>query len=55
LKKSWSELAVANVWPHVKENTLLKKYLPHDEMEEGRFPDRDWFWKILCTVLPKYS
>ena len=39
----------------MKDSVLLRKYMPDDEMDAGRYPDRDWFWNTLCTVLPKYS
>ena len=55
IRKCWSELAIKNIWPLVKDNQKLAKYLPVDEMELGRYPDREWFWKVLATTLPDYA
>ena len=50
IKNSWPELAVKNVWPMVKDAPGLRDYLPSDEMEHGRFPDKIFFWGILFSV-----
>ena len=55
IKKEWPELAVSNIWPLIKNNKKVLKYLPSDTMEHGRWPDRIFFWKVLCTKLPKYA
>ena len=48
-------MAVKNVYPFVKDDPVLKEYLPTDEMDEGRYPNKEWFWGILCTVIPEYA
>ena len=55
IKKCWSELAIVNVWPQVKHCERLRAYLPTEEMEESRFPDRLFYWRIMNTVMPKYT
>ena len=50
----WSEFAIKNIWNQVCSNELLLEYCP-DAMLEEQFPDRDWFWSVLCTVLPVWA
>ena len=51
----WNDWAVKNVWPLVKDNKQVCEYLPSDEMNEGRYPDKTFFWGVLFTVLPLWS
>ena len=44
-----------NVWPLVKSDEKFKSYMPSDEMEVGRFPDRDFFWGISFQILEDWS
>ena len=44
-----------NVWHLVKHNAHLNQYLPTNEMNEGRFPDKEFFWGIAFTVLPTWA
>ena len=53
-KAHWSEYAIKNVFPQVQENEELMKYLPN-AMLKGKYPDRDFFWKVLSTILPVWS
>ena len=29
--------------------------MPTDDIAEGRYPDREFFWGVAFTVLPKWS
>lgn len=33
----------------------MQEYLPVDEMEEGRFPDREFFWGVALTTCPNWA
>ena len=30
-------------------------YMPEEEMEQERYPDREWFWDIANTVVPVWT
>jgi hypothetical protein len=51
----WSELAVKTIYPQVI-NTLpeLHHYLPepHGTAEDQRYPDRDFFYRVLYALYP---
>ena len=55
MKKSNDEFAVNNLWELVKSDANLRSYLPADEMDFGRYPDRDFFWGIAFTVIPAWA
>ena len=55
IKHQWPEHAVKNVWPMVKHSQWLAKYLPTDDMNNGKYPDREYFWGLCFTLLPKWS
>ena len=46
---------MCNVWKLVKLNKTLVTYLPDDEMNEGRYPDKVFFWGVLFAILPNWS
>ena len=51
----WPDWAVKNVWPLVKHKEKLRQYLPVEEMDEGIYPDRIWFWGLCFTLLPFWA
>ena len=53
--QNWPDWAVKNVWELVKHKEKLRRYLPVEEIEEGIYPDRLWFWGICFTVLPFWA
>ena len=55
IHKNYSEFSVKNVWPLVSNHAGLCEYLPDDEMNEGRYPDKLFFWGICYTVIPEWS
>ena len=55
INRNWNDFAVKHVWPMVKHNKVIIEYLPHDEMNEGRYPDKYFFWGVAFTVLPTWS
>jgi hypothetical protein len=30
------------------------KYVPGDELDQNRYPDKQWFWDIINTVIPEW-
>ena len=54
IRDSLPEYAVKNVWPQVRNDPLLAKYMPTEEMDLGRCPDRRWFWVVLSTLRHDY-
>ena len=48
------EFVVKNVYHLVQDNHELCQYLPTDEMDEGRFPDRQFFWQVVQTCHPNW-
>ena len=55
VKDHWDDWAVKNVWPQIKFNKLIREYLPYQEMLQGRFPDKEFFWGVLFTVVPTWA
>ena len=55
LIKHYEEFAVHNVWDLVKSSATLRSYLPSNEMDLKRFPNRDWFWGVALTVVPHWA
>ena len=53
IKEHWSEYAVKNVWPQVKDFSELNDYLP-DSIEKEKYPDRKFFWGVLNSLLPAW-
>ena len=49
------EYAIKNVWPLVRTNAKLRKFLPAEEYDLGRFSDRYFFWGVLCTIQSEYA
>ena len=47
--------AIKNVWQYVKHVENIRQYLPAEEMDEGCYPDRDFFWGICFTVQPVWA
>ena len=43
-----------NVWHQVRDDPEIVKYMPSDEMDLGRWPDRKFFWGILSTIRHDY-
>ena len=55
INNKFLEFAVKNVWPLVKEDSLLDAYMPFEEMNTNKFPDNDFFWGLLFTLRPAWS
>ena len=36
-------------------DTELLRYLPHREMDKGKFPDKTFFWSIVFTIRPFWA
>ena len=53
--KTWDEYSLKHVWPLVKQDKIIRRFLPADEMDEGRYPDRHFFWAIAFTILPNWA
>ena len=49
------EFAIQNVWDQVKNHEKLIQYLPDDEIELERYPDRKFFWGVALTIIPQWS
>ena len=45
---NFPELAVRNMWRDVKKNDYFMSYMP--DYQEGRYPDKYFFYSILNTV-----
>ena len=52
IKDTWHEFAVKNVWDELKGDQELRKYLPTQEMDLGKHPDRKFFWGVVSTQKP---
>jgi hypothetical protein len=34
---------------------LLEKYLPYEDMSNGRFPNKEYFWGIAFSIKKEWS
>jgi hypothetical protein len=50
IKDSWHELAVKNVWHHLKNDQQVRRYLPAEDMDLGKYPDKKFFWGVISTL-----
>ena len=39
----------------IKNRQEVHPFLPIEEMEEGIYPDRTFFWGVICTKLPEWT
>ena len=49
----YDELSVRNLWPNVKDNAEIMKYMP-DKMAKGKYVSRTYFFNVLYTLFPEY-
>jgi hypothetical protein len=49
------EYAIRNVWNQVKNHREFVSYMPSNEIELERYPDRKFFWGVALTIIPKWS
>ena len=49
------EFAIRNVWDQVKIHRPILDYLPDDEIDLKRYPDRRFFWGVALTIMPHWS
>ena len=42
------------MWHLVRADPDIVEYMPDLEMDEGRMPDRKWFWNTLATLRPDW-
>lgn len=49
----YDELAVLKFWPDMRGNKEFMRFFP-SKLPKGRFPDREYFWNILHTLMPEY-
>ena len=52
IKEGWNEFAIKNIWQYIKDDLQLQEYLSWEEMKEGRFPDKQFFWEVAFTIKP---
>ena len=51
----YNEFSVKAIWPKIKHSTHVLSYLPTDDMAQGRYPNRDYVWGILHTLVPDWA
>ena len=51
---AYQELSVKNLYNDAMGDPLLAKYLPTKEQLSGKFPEREFFFGILCTLKQEY-
>ena len=50
IRDTLPEYAVKNVWHQVRDDATLREYLPTEEMDLQRWPDRKFLWGVLNTL-----
>ena len=51
----YEEFAVKNSYHLLKNCQSIKPYIPHEEMDRGKFPDRIFWWGIVFTLEPIWA
>ena len=54
IEKHWDELAVNNVLHLVENDKEVMDFMP-DDIKEGKFPDRRWFWGVLFALRQEWA
>ena len=56
IDKQYEELKVKNCWPKVSSHKRFRRYMPADEMDNGRYPDKEFYsWVPRYPILPNWS
>lgn len=55
VKQYWAEFAVKNAYPNVMTDFDLCAYLPTDQINRRKYPDRQFFWNICNIVRPDFA
>ena len=54
IREHLPEYAVKRAWPLVRDDPLIVAYLPDEELDLERWPDRRFFWGIVYTIRPEW-
>jgi hypothetical protein len=52
---NWEEFAIKHSWKIMKNCKSIRPYLPHAEMNLGKYPNRLFYWGILFTLENKWA
>ena len=55
IRCGWNEFALKNIIHLISDDIKLHQYLPWEEMLEGRYPNKDYFWAIAFTLKPEWA
>ena len=55
INKQWPDWNPGHIWKLVKDQQVLHKYLPVEDMEQGCYPDRWFFWGVVSHLLPDWA
>ena len=56
IDKQYEELTVKNCWPKVNTHKRFRRYMPADEMDNGRYPDKEFYSGVpRYPILPNWS
>ena len=51
---AYQELSVKNLYEDAMKDAVLSKYLPSKEQLSNSFPEREFFFGVLCTLRKQY-
>ena len=51
---NYQELSVKNLYDDAMQDPLLSRYLPSKDYCSWKFPERDFFFGVLCTLKLQY-
>lgn len=51
---AYQELSVKNLYEDAMKDPVLSKYLPSKEQLSNGFPERDFFFGVMCTLRKQY-
>ena len=55
INKKYMEWAVKHIWPLIKDDEDLLRYLPDKDMERKKYPDKGFTWGLLFTLRPTWA
>ena len=48
--KGWIEFQCKVLWARVKDDIVLRNYVPAETLDANYFHDSDWLWGVIYTV-----
>ena len=54
ISQAWDDWSVKNAYPLVRNNSSICWYLPTEELDQHRYCDKLFFWKVSTSASPLF-